>query len=444
MSDAINEIKLLKNCLKGHTEGFDLLVGRYQSLVCAITYSATGDVEKSEELAQETFLLAWKNLGQLKDLAKFKAWLCTIARRVIQNWARARQRDVVSKAAPLEAASSQSAPIRLPVEAAIQREQQAVVNQALKQLPEQFRVPLILYYREDKSTREVATLIGLNENATRQRIARARGLLKSQVAAMVETTLAQSKPGKAFTAGVLASLAGVSIEGVATVTAAGVAATGLSSLTLKIVGIAAGLLLITGVTFMVQNPKPSDPTPAQRQTQGVAADPNGIVSPTLTPTGAPVQPGSTAQEPPQEGLAALQVAAPPGPPSLAVTPFCEFKPRGVLSGLITDAETGEPVRDARVYIASNGMTGVRTDKHGFYHIDKLWRPGNSIVFIDSNDYVGFGMNADGPVLNLSQDQHVVKHFQLPRACQVEVRVVDTRYQRGRHRGRGAHPHLTGR
>lgn len=81
MSDAINEIKLLKNCLKGHTEGFDLLVGRYQSLVCAITYSATGDVEKSEELAQETFLLAWKNLGQLKDLAKFKAWLCTIARR---------------------------------------------------------------------------------------------------------------------------------------------------------------------------------------------------------------------------------------------------------------------------------------------------------------------------------------------------------------------------
>ena len=101
MSEGIHDIDLLKSCLQGHTKSFEVLVGRYQSLVCAITYGATGSVDRSEELAQETFLLAWKNLAQLKDLGKFKAWLCRIARSVIQNWLRKHQRDVVDHAAPL-------------------------------------------------------------------------------------------------------------------------------------------------------------------------------------------------------------------------------------------------------------------------------------------------------------------------------------------------------
>ena len=82
-----------------------------------------------------------------------------------------------------------------------------MINQALEYIPEPYRLPLILYYRENRSTRDVGQLIGLSENATRQRIARARQLLKDQVADMVETTLTQSKPGKAFTTGVIASLA---------------------------------------------------------------------------------------------------------------------------------------------------------------------------------------------------------------------------------------------
>ncbi len=98
MNDNKNDIELVRSSLKGRTASFEVLVGRYQSLVCAITYGATLNLDKSEELAQETFLLAWKNLSQLKDLTKFKAWLCRIAKRVIQNWLRARQRDVLVKA----------------------------------------------------------------------------------------------------------------------------------------------------------------------------------------------------------------------------------------------------------------------------------------------------------------------------------------------------------
>jgi RNA polymerase sigma factor (sigma-70 family) len=434
MSETTKDMELLRRCLTGRTESFAVLVGRYQSLVCAITYGATGNVHRSEELAQETFLLAWKNLHQLKDPAKFKAWLCRIARNVIQNWLRKRQHDVASKAAPLETAASQPSAAAPPEEVAIQEEQQAVVNQALEIIPEHYRLPLILFYRENKSTREVAELLGLNENSTRQRISRARAQLKRQVSAMVETTLAQSKPGKAFTAGVVASLAGIAVKGTATAVAAGTVATGMSSLALKAAGIAAGMLLIAGVGFTVYQQTRPEPAPTL----------SPVVSPAEPPVVAPVSPSQpvdqntglpTATADPKQLNTVVETGTQAQPitrwnrvrgSSTSVvgnTPY-EFKPMGVLSGLITDAVTGEPVQDAALRISNDRRQDVRTDAHGFYHVDSIDKPGSCTIYIDSDDYVGYGLNANAPKINLSPDQQFVQHFQLPRACKVRVQVVD--------------------
>jgi len=68
-----SEVELLEASAKGDTTAFEVVVKKYQSLICAITFSATGDVEKSEELAQETFISAWKDLRQLEDPGKFRA-----------------------------------------------------------------------------------------------------------------------------------------------------------------------------------------------------------------------------------------------------------------------------------------------------------------------------------------------------------------------------------
>jgi RNA polymerase sigma factor (sigma-70 family) len=84
-----NDSELLRASLQGSPKAFGVLVSRYQSLVCTITYSATGSVEQSEEPAQEVFLRAWRSLGQLQDLSKFRAWLCSIARSTVRNWFRA-------------------------------------------------------------------------------------------------------------------------------------------------------------------------------------------------------------------------------------------------------------------------------------------------------------------------------------------------------------------
>jgi RNA polymerase sigma-70 factor, ECF subfamily len=59
------EIDLLKQSTQGQANAFEAIVAKYQSLVCAITYSGTGSMELSEELAQETFVKAWMNLSKL-------------------------------------------------------------------------------------------------------------------------------------------------------------------------------------------------------------------------------------------------------------------------------------------------------------------------------------------------------------------------------------------
>jgi hypothetical protein len=71
------EIELLRASKAGSAEAFGVIVERYQSLVCGTTYSTTGDLVKSQDLVQESFIRAWKGLGRLKDPDKFRAWLCT-------------------------------------------------------------------------------------------------------------------------------------------------------------------------------------------------------------------------------------------------------------------------------------------------------------------------------------------------------------------------------
>ena len=73
---------LLEQSRSGDTAAFARLVQQHQSVISGLLFSSTGDFHKSEDLAQETFLIAWNKLGELKNDADFLAWLCTIARNL--------------------------------------------------------------------------------------------------------------------------------------------------------------------------------------------------------------------------------------------------------------------------------------------------------------------------------------------------------------------------
>jgi zinc protease len=203
MSDTTSEAQLLQASVDGSKDAFGTVVRRYQTLVCAVTYSATGDVGTSEELAQETFIRAWRNLSQLEDPGKFRAWLCTIARNLARTSLRGSRRGV---AHPLETAAGLSAAGPGPDEVVLVKERQEIVWAAVERVPLQYREPLVLFYRRQRSVSEVAVDLGLSEDAVRTRLHRGRQLIKAEVSSLVEETLVRSGPGKTFAVAVIAAL----------------------------------------------------------------------------------------------------------------------------------------------------------------------------------------------------------------------------------------------
>jgi len=219
------EVKLLKKCLKGDPQAFEVIVSKYQELICAITFSATADVQQSEELAHQTFINAWKNLSQLKELARFRPWLCTIARNNIRNFINKNKRDIIAKAKPMENINDTAADESGPLESAIKKERQALVRDAIQQIPQRYREPLVLYYRRQQSIKQVALSLDLSESVVRQRLLRGRKMIKAQLSSIVEETLSTNGPKKAFTTAVMASVTAIAIKGSGAAAVAGSAAT---------------------------------------------------------------------------------------------------------------------------------------------------------------------------------------------------------------------------
>jgi len=217
---AQNDSDLVGETLSGNRDAFSQIVTRYQSLICSLTYSATGSLGQSEDLAQETFITAWKHLRHLRERDKLRAWLCGIARNRINNFLRREGREPVRKAESLDEVSEAHSPEPLPTEHAISREEEAILWRALERVPENYREPLVLFYREHKSIEAVAAQLDLTEDNVKQRLSRGRKLLQEQVQSFVEGALERTNPGKAFTLDIMTALPAASASKAAAIGAA--------------------------------------------------------------------------------------------------------------------------------------------------------------------------------------------------------------------------------
>ena len=241
-----NEIELLEASIRGSTAAFESIVKKYQSFVCAITFSAIPDVEKSEDLAQETFLHAWNNLSQLQDLKKFRSWLISIARNIINDSLRKQRRDLINRASPIEEIEDKQIKKSEPSQRASAQEQQAVVQEALMQIPEKYREPLVLFYRHEKSVKYIAEQFDMSEELVKQHLSRGRKLLREQVASMVEKTISKTGPTSIFTSAVMVSIIGMAVKSTGAAAAAAGSFTAVSSITTKIIAAAAVVTLSIG------------------------------------------------------------------------------------------------------------------------------------------------------------------------------------------------------
>jgi RNA polymerase sigma factor (sigma-70 family) len=221
------DAQLVAESRRGNREAFGHIVRRYQGMVTGVIYSCCGDFHRSEDLAQETFISAWKSLSAMKDAEKLAPWLCQIARHKALDSLRAgvREKDRLTNLFRIQPSPAPASPS----DEALASEERALLWRVLSELPQPYRETMVLYYRQEQSTAAVARAMGVNEDVVRQRLARGREMLRDELTQIMERNLVHSAPGPAFASVVLAALPAVA-PAVAKAATLGAAAKGSASL----------------------------------------------------------------------------------------------------------------------------------------------------------------------------------------------------------------------
>lgn len=204
----------------GDVSAFTQLVKASQNVTTSIALSIVKDTDASEDVAQQVYIKIWQQLPTLKDEHSFLPWLRQVTRYTAFNYLR--DNKVTSRVTSEEADilfTHMSSAGDDEVAALDKRQINQHLIAFIEALPEESRELVLLYYREEQSTQQVATLLELTEANVRKKLSRVRQQLKAQWLAKYGKLVLSTAPTLTFT-----SL----VAGVAT-TSTPVAAASLSS-----------------------------------------------------------------------------------------------------------------------------------------------------------------------------------------------------------------------
>jgi RNA polymerase sigma-70 factor (ECF subfamily) len=157
----------------------EALVESHYAALYRYAYRLSGAAAEAEDLTQETFCQAQHKLHQLREAGKAKSWLFTILRNAYLHRLRSnKQEKLVSLDGLAEIPDRVAEP--LPEFDAAQ------LQVALNELPEMFRTPIILYYFEDFSYRDIADQMNVPLGTVMSRLARAKSFLRQRLLGSAE------------------------------------------------------------------------------------------------------------------------------------------------------------------------------------------------------------------------------------------------------------------
>ena len=169
---------LIHRAQSGDEQAFGDLIRVYYPFVYAIVIGIVNNPHDAEEVVQDTFLNAYRGLGQYQEMAKFKNWLGEIARNRARSWLRKQRIDTVS----IDEVSEHTLGTQdLPDEQLIRREQRELIRRAMETLSEKDRDIARAYYLDGASYDELINIHGLSYNAIAFRLSRAKRQLTKRL-----------------------------------------------------------------------------------------------------------------------------------------------------------------------------------------------------------------------------------------------------------------------
>ena len=177
-----NDVQLIRRILSGDDEAFDTLVRKYQKSVHALAWRKIGDFHFAEEIAQDTFLQAYRNLTTLRNPNQFSGWLYVIANRLCLKWLQRNKSTMQSLGdTPMEEVekSSYTRYLSEQRETEASEHRYAIVKRLLERLPESERTVVTLYYLGEMTAKEIGKFLGVSVNTIKSRLRRARERLRN-------------------------------------------------------------------------------------------------------------------------------------------------------------------------------------------------------------------------------------------------------------------------
>jgi len=205
------ELQLMPDVLaaqQGDLAAYQRLINRCRQMVSSIALAIVKDLDRSEDIAQQVFIHVWQQLPQLREANSFLPWLRQITRYQAFHGLRDQKarRELDSDDAETVLAEFID-PDANPELWHGRAEQAQLLQQFLDALPAESREILLLFYREEQSSSQVAALLGISEASVRKKLQRVRESLKEQWLNRYGQLILSTAPGLGFSAALTAALA---------------------------------------------------------------------------------------------------------------------------------------------------------------------------------------------------------------------------------------------
>lgn len=171
--------------LQGETDAYSMLVDRYKDMVFTLAVRIVRTAEDAEEVAQDSFMKAYKQLHTFKGGSKFSTWLYSIVYRTAVSKTRKKNLETVDVDDHVtdNYTTDADAPQAKELD---QTEQSKLVKQAINRLPELDALIITLYYMEESSVKEIEEITGLSESNIKVKLHRARKRLQEELEALLQ------------------------------------------------------------------------------------------------------------------------------------------------------------------------------------------------------------------------------------------------------------------
>ena len=173
-----NDLELLKRCLAGENQAWELLLRAHNRKIYGLCYRFTGRTVEAEDLTQEIFIKVFQTLKSYNQAqGTFTTWLTRVARNHLVDHYRRTKRDRATSSLDDEEAGeveARSSPEGSPTAAVESRERRELIQEGLDKLSPDLREAVILRDLQDLDYEEIARVLGVPQGTVKSRINRGR------------------------------------------------------------------------------------------------------------------------------------------------------------------------------------------------------------------------------------------------------------------------------